>query len=208
MGQLAGISFPTRRSLLAKIKDPGNDDAWLEFYGLYRKLIYAVAVRAGLNHQEAQEVIADTMLCVCRKIVAFEYDPTKGKFKGWLLQLTRWRIDDQFRKRAGQVRQESPNESNTRTTLTVARIPDPHGGQFDVLWEEQWRRSLLEAALKAVKTAVSSLYYQIFDLHVLKELPAEKVAKMLGIKRQQVYLAKLRVSKRVTKEIRRLEGTL
>src|SRR5215471_8092195 len=92
--------IPTRASLLARLKDAGDDASWNEFYQLYQDLIFATARRAGLNEHEAQEAVQDTLVSVAKKIPRFTYDPAKDSFKGWLLTVTRWRIRDQLAKRA------------------------------------------------------------------------------------------------------------
>jgi RNA polymerase sigma-70 factor (ECF subfamily) len=56
-----------------------------------------------------------------------------------------------------------------------------------------------------VKRSVREEHYQIFDLYVLKEWPATKVARVLGVSLGQVYIAKHRVASMVRKELKALE---
>src|SRR5712692_4376750 len=48
--------IPTRRSLLARIKDLGDQESWHDFFNTYWKLIYGVAIESGLGETEAQGV--------------------------------------------------------------------------------------------------------------------------------------------------------
>jgi RNA polymerase sigma-70 factor (ECF subfamily) len=57
-----------------------------------------------------------------------------------------------------------------------------------------------------VKKIVNARHYQIFDLYVVKEWPAEKVAKALSVNTGQVFVAKRRILSLVRKEISRLEA--
>ena len=50
-------SIPTRQSLLARLKDWEDQASWREFFDTYWRLIHAVALKAGLNEVEAQEVV-------------------------------------------------------------------------------------------------------------------------------------------------------
>src|SRR5206468_6695174 len=60
---------------------------------------------------------------VAKNIDKLKYDPAIGSFKGWLLQITRWRIADQFRKREpGNAKR--PRPSDDRATATIERVPD------------------------------------------------------------------------------------
>ena len=73
--------------------------AWKDFFDTYRKLIYGVAIKAGLNDAEAQEVVQETIIAVAKQMEGFKYDLKIGSFKSWLLLQTRWRIADKMRKR-------------------------------------------------------------------------------------------------------------
>src|SRR5947207_6846915 len=92
--------IPTRHSLLNRLKDWADQESWQEFFDTYWRLIYNVAIKAGLTDTEAQEVVQETVIAVARKIGEFKTDSTHGSFSAWLMQLTRWRIVDEFRKRA------------------------------------------------------------------------------------------------------------
>ena len=44
-------------------------------------------------------MVQETVICVTKDIQKFQRDRARGSFKGWLRNLTRWRIQDQLRKR-------------------------------------------------------------------------------------------------------------
>src|SRR6185436_5594990 len=90
--------IPTRHSLLNRLKDWGDQTSWQDFFNTYWRLIYSVALKAGLSEDEAQEGGQGTVISVARKIGEFKADPAHGSFGAWLMQLTRWRITDQRRK--------------------------------------------------------------------------------------------------------------
>jgi RNA polymerase sigma-70 factor (ECF subfamily) len=190
------------------LKNPDDRESWQDFFNIYSNLIRAVALKAGLTESEAQEALQETMIALSRSLPKFEYDAQKGKFKGWLLKLTRWRIDDQFRKRRFQSHPFTDRDSGTTRTATVARIPDPHGGDLEAIWEEEWKQHLFQAALERVKLAVDVRQYNIFDLYVVQQWPAEKVARVLEIPVGRVFLAKHRVLALVKKEVNWLESQL
>jgi RNA polymerase sigma factor (sigma-70 family) len=91
--------LPTRWTLVERLKDWEDQKTWREFYDSYWRLIYGVALKAGLTEVEAQEVVQETVIGVATKIKDFQADPARGWVKGWLLNTTRWRITDQFRRR-------------------------------------------------------------------------------------------------------------
>src|SRR2546428_5319163 len=91
-------SIRTRYSLLNRLKDLGDHASWQDFFDTYWRLIYNVAVKAGLTDAEAQDVVQETVIAVARKIAEFKADPAYGSFSAWRMRLTRWRIADVFRR--------------------------------------------------------------------------------------------------------------
>jgi RNA polymerase sigma factor (sigma-70 family) len=150
--------------------------------------------------------VKETHITVAKKIDRLKYDPAVGSFKGWLLNITRWRIADQFRKRKQTAEQRAPTRRREpNETATIERIADPAGFDLDAAWDEEWRANLLKAATTRVKKKVSAKQYQIFDCYVLKQWPVQKVARELRVSVAQVYLAKHRLGALLKKELVKVE---
>jgi RNA polymerase sigma-70 factor (ECF subfamily) len=192
---------PTRKSLLVRLKNWGDEESWREFYKIYERLIYETALKAGLRNVEAQEVVQETLLSVAKKIAGFSYDPEIGSFKGWLLQITRRRIVDQLRKRKPET---SPTPAGTGWP-NLEQLSDP-SSRLEALWNEEWHQALLDMARVVVKRKVGLKQYRMFDLYVLQQLPLKKVTKTLGVNAAQVYMAKYRVAKLLKNELQNLEN--
>jgi len=191
----------TRQSLVARLGDLDDRSRWEEFFETYWRLIHSVAMRAGLHDDEAQEVVQETCIAVARNVA--RYDSKEGSFKSWLLQMARWRITDQFRKRDN--RRAVRNDDDTRATGAIERLPGSGEGAFTTMWEEEWQRHTLGAALARVKRRVEAKHYQIFDCAVVKQWSAAKVAKQLGVNIAQVYLVKHRLKAMLKKELAEIE---
>jgi RNA polymerase sigma-70 factor (ECF subfamily) len=198
--------IPTRESLLSRLKDWNDDAGWREFFKIYRQLIFATAIKAGLRADEAEEVVQETCISVAKTIKEFQYDPKRCRFKNWLGHLAQKRIADRFRKRSRELPLGETASGRTTRTAAIERVPDPAAKNLDAIWEQEWQEKLMTAALDKVKTEVSAEQYQMFDFYVLKKMPAAKVAKSLGVSIGQVYLSKHRVGSLLKKEARRLEA--
>jgi len=198
--------IPTRRSLLSRLKDWDDQESWKEFFDTYWKLVYGVAIKSGLTDAEAQDVVQETVLSVAKKMHDFKYDPAAGSFKNWLLLITRRRINDHLRKayREPAKHQSCPDDAS-RTSI-MEKIPDPAGDQLAVIWDQEWHKNILDAAIERVRREVDPKQFQIFDSYVLKQWPVKDVRKTLGVSAMQVYLAKHRISALIKKEIQRLEA--
>src|SRR6266487_4099454 len=118
----------TRRSLVDRLENWDDRKRWQEFFDTYWKLIYSAARKSGLTEVEAQEVVQETVITVAKNIGKLRYDPAVGSFKGWLLQITRWRTADQFRKReSGNAKPpRSPDDRLTATDRKSTRLNSSH----------------------------------------------------------------------------------
>src|SRR5437868_12698229 len=124
----------TRRSLVDRLANWDDQRRWQEFFDTYWKLIYSAARKSGLADAEAQEVVQETVITVAKNVDRLDYDPAVGSFKGWLLQITRWRIADQFRKREPDAATRLPKPDDP-LTATIERVPDSRIVDLDALWE-------------------------------------------------------------------------
>jgi RNA polymerase sigma-70 factor (ECF subfamily) len=196
--------LPTRQSLLSRLKSCEDNDSWFDFFHTYWKFIYGIAVRSGLTDAEAQDVVQETIIAVSKQMPKF--DSAKGSFKGWLFQQTKWRIQDQFRKRMRDSVLVSPPENDEQSNQGIESIASPD--DREAIWEDEWQKNLIEAAAQRVKEKVNPKHFQMFDLYVLKKWPISKVTATLGVNVGQVYIARHRIAGLIKKEIKKLESEL
>jgi RNA polymerase sigma-70 factor (ECF subfamily) len=194
----------TRTTLLQRLKNWQDQSSWQDFFDTYWKLIYSAALKAGLNKVEAQEVVQETMISVAKHMPTFKYDRAIGSFKAWLLNMTRWRITDQLRKRRRLAANDSFDDTDADTRMTGTMM-DPVTECLDALWDAEWKKNLLDAAIDKVRRRLDPKNYQIFDFYVNKEWPPDEVAKTFGISIGKVYLAKHRVTEMITEEVQKME---
>lgn len=197
----------TRKSLIARLDNWEDQRTWDEFYKTYWKLIYSVALKAGLRQEEAFDCVQETVLSIAKQSKKKLYDPEQGSFKTWLMNMTRWRINDQFRKRKKDTAMAGGAFDDERKTAVIDRIEDPNGDVLTRLWDTEWKKGIADVALAKVKAQVSPKQYQIFDYYVVREWDAGKVQAKLNVSMAQVYLAKHRVGAVLKKELALLEET-
>jgi RNA polymerase sigma-70 factor (ECF subfamily) len=204
MANPADDLIPTRATLIQRLKNWQDQASWQDFFDTYWRLILGVAIKSGLNQTEAEDVVQETMFSVAKRMPHFQYDPAIGSFKSWLLNLVRWRITDQLRKRGPLVTHHFHPDHGVGSEDTHP-MADPASQALERMWEEEWEKNLCDAAIAAVKRRLDPQRYQIFDLYVNKGWPPEKVAQTFNIPIDQVYLAKHRVTEMIKREVKRLE---
>jgi RNA polymerase sigma-70 factor (ECF subfamily) len=210
--------IPTRWTLLSRLKDAADADSWQEFFDTYWRLMYGVARKAGLTDTEAQEVVQEVVIGVARKMPEFRCDPAAGSFKAWLLQVTRRRIVDQFRKRRSWSPTQAPHgpdapagtappvsANGTARTSTIERVPDSGGYDLEAAWGGEWRQHLLGQAMARVRQTADPEQFQMFDLHVRLGLPAKEVARKLEVSLPRVYFAKYKIGALLKRQVQKLE---
>ncbi|MFT4176222.1 MAG: sigma-70 family RNA polymerase sigma factor [Luteolibacter sp.] len=202
---LAQAYAKTRKSLIARLENWEDQRTWDEFYQTYWRLIYSVAVKAGLRSDEAFDCVQETILSIAKQSKKNLYDPEQGSFKTWLMNMTRWRINDQFRKRKKDTAMLEGDWGEDRQTAAIERVEDPNGDMLSRVWDAEWKKNLMDAALSRVKAQVSPKQYQIFESYVLKQWEVKKVQEVLGVSLAQVYLAKHRVGTVLKRELAKLE---
>lgn len=196
-------SIATRLSLLTRLKNWDDRESWEVFFETYWRFIYGIAVKSGLGAQEAEEVVQDVVLELSRRIKDFKYDPKKGAFKNWLLQLTRWRIRDQFRKRSPHLCLEQFDHSDKTEVAEGFVLPGQDKSAQQ--WEQDWQENLMQSAIENLRKKLAPEHFQVLNLLVTRRWPVREVARAVGLSTSNVYMIKFRVLARLKSEIKRLE---
>jgi RNA polymerase sigma-70 factor, ECF subfamily len=180
------LPMDTPVSLLERLRQPDDQEAWDRFVALYTPLLYHWAVRAGLQAQDAADLVQDVFIRLVRKLPEFRYDPARS-FRGWLhaVLLNLWRD-----RRATHPDVTSP--ANLDGLAQADSLPS---------WEEaEYRRQLLSRALPIVQREFPAATWQAFVSYALEGLPVQEVAAKLQTSVNAVYLAKSRVIRRLRQE--------
>src|ERR1700674_1586490 len=84
----------TRPSLLIRIRDPQDREAWRQFVALYAPLIHGLARGRGLQDADAADLTQEVLRAVTKAAPMLVYDPSRGSFRGWLYPVTCNKIHD------------------------------------------------------------------------------------------------------------------
>ncbi len=87
----------TRDSLLVRLADAADHEAWCRFAAIYRPLVYRIARRQGLQDADAQDLTQRVLLSVSRAIEGWQTQPKRAKFRTWLHTVAKNAVIDQLR---------------------------------------------------------------------------------------------------------------
>lgn len=189
----------TRNSLLLRLRDPKDHDAWVEFVSLYQPVIYRILRRTGLQDADALELIQELFLAVSRYIGRWEHGSEHGSFRGWLRRVTRNLVVSWMRR---QKRQVTTSSVDINALLELAPAADgPETDEFD--WE--LRRALFHLASERVRAEVRPQTWQAFWDVAVSGNTVGDTANKLGMTAGAVRVAKCRITARLRELVAEME---
>ena len=187
----------TRVSLIARLRESDDVEAWSEFVAIYGPLIYHYGNRKGLQNADACDLTQEVLREVLKSIDRFDYDPRLGRFRGWLRVVTRRALARMLEKQ----RQETLGNGDTATHQTIANVAD----EGEDLWEREHRMHLLRWAANAIRDEFKESTWQAFLLTAVDGRRPQEVAERTGLSVGAVYVAKSRVMNRLREKIQLVE---
>jgi RNA polymerase sigma factor (sigma-70 family) len=182
----------TRASLLLRLSDSEDHEAWVEFVTLYEPVIYRILRQHGLQDADARDVMQELLVAVSRSVE--RWNPTKecGTFRGWLRRVARNLVINWLEQRGRRV--VATGGSNLQAMLDILPAADvPDTVEFD----RELRRALFHRAAEQVQGEVHQETWQAFwETAVAQTSPAD-TARKLGMTVGAVRVAKCRVMARL-----------
>ena len=194
-------SAVTQPSLLVRIRDRADNDAWARFVEIYGPLIYGFVRKRGLQDADAVDLVQDVLRSVAGAISRLEYDPARGKFRAWLFTIVKNRLRNTLKV---QARRES-GSGDSAVAEQLANEPGPDDWQ--VQWEADHQQRLFGWASEQVQAEVEDRTWQAFRKTAVDGSSGKEVARELNMSVAAVYLAKSRVMARLKELVWEAEAT-
>jgi RNA polymerase sigma-70 factor (ECF subfamily) len=185
----------TSATLLRRLRDPADRDAWARFAESYGKRIYAWCRRWNLQEADAEDVTQGLLVNIPAKMRSFSYDPKAGSFRAWLKTVVRNALSDFVR-------------AQMRAGRTAYSLLESVAAEQDLFKEldERFERGLLEEAMARVELRVNRATWEAFRLTAIEDQSGKEVAAKLKIPVAHVYVYKQRVQEMLKEEIKSLNG--
>ncbi|WP_165229240.1 RNA polymerase sigma factor [Aquisphaera insulae] len=186
----------THASLVIRLRDPEDEQAWSQFVAIYGPVVRRIARGRGLQEADAEDLCQEVFRAVARAIERYDPDPRRGSFRGWLSRIARNLIINLFAAR----RQHPPGSGDTNILRLLEDQPDPasvDSAEFDA----EHRRGLVLWAAERVRHEFSDVAWQAFRLAGVDGKPAREVAESLGMSLGTVYQYKSRAVVRIRREL-------
>lgn len=193
----------TRYSLIAKLHDPTDMQAWDEFAQLYQPLIFRIVTNRGLQYADAKDVSQEVMSRVSKAIDRWDPNHEKSTFRGWLYRITRNLTIDFLRQTQNAKWQAIKMERH----FDIEQLADPASHESAEFYL-QYERQLFALVAQQVRTQVQERTWLAFWQSEVLGKPVSEVSRNLKMTAGAVYVSRSRVMARMKKEIQlRLDET-
>jgi len=187
--------YATRASIFQRLVEPqaeSREMAWAEFRARYAPVIAGFAAKCGASRQDIDDIIQDVMTGFLGKSGEFVYDPSKGRFRGYLKTCT---VRAAIRRAGKNMRFRG---------LPLSELPEAEVA-VDQIWDDVWEQQLIAQALRIVREESSdSVTFRAFEQYVLLDRSADIVAAELKTTVNNIHQAKSRITKRLREVVEML----
>jgi RNA polymerase sigma-70 factor (ECF subfamily) len=182
----------TRVTLLDRLRDPRDRDAWAEFVALYGPLLFAFARRRLPQDEDAADVTQE----VLGAVLSGTYRRPGGRFQKWLVTVLLNAVRDfhAARARRGEV---------SGGTAVAERLLEEPSRSAEEEWDRERQRHLFRAAAERVRARANPLHWDAFVRTALCDQPGREVAGALHLSLANVYAIKSRLMREIRDEVRR-----
>lgn len=182
------MSDTTDISLLQRLKNSREKEAWNRFVELYAPLIRGWAHRLEAFGADRDELTQEVFTVLVRAIPAFQYE-IGGRFRGWLWTITKNKWRELLRKRTPENRAD--------VEVEAPPVDDP----IEAIDAAEYRRYLVGRAMALMRDEFQPNTWRAFLEMTMEDHPANTVAQRLGMSVDAVYAAKSRVLRRLRQEL-------
>lgn len=186
----------TRNSLIARLSDITDHDAWREFATLYDPFIYRQARRYGLQHADARETVQEILIAVSKAVCKFEVSPDRGRFRTWLYAVGR-NVCLQYLSR---LRSRERSGENTELAALLAAVPSPDPLESREL-ELELQRHMFVAISQQIRSEFQPKTWTAFWQTAVENHSVQVVADGLTMSVGSVYVARSRVMARLKQRV-------
>ncbi len=189
-------SVGSTSSSLIELAKAHDQQAWRQLVRLYGPLVDFWIRRPGLQAADAEDVFQEVFQAVARGIGSFRKDRPGDTFRGWLRTITRSKVGDFFRRRAGDPQAVGGSDALQRWQEWAEADSGSSGGEESAAVQGLWLRGL-----NLIRAEFEDRTWDMFWRVTVDEQPTGEVAADFGVSAAAVRLAKSRVLRRLREQL-------
>ncbi len=195
------VAVNTRASLIARLSDGADVEAWDEFVQIYLPLLYRMARRKGLQHADAEELGQEVLMAVSRAVHRWQPDAAHGRFRDWLFRIARNFIINFLTRPKYRV----AGSGNSDVMRMLQEVPARTARNRRSLSWSIAARFFAGRRRRSTSTVTPTTWQAFWQTSVEAKTVAE-VAQALRMTAGSVYIARSRVMAKLRDEASRFDG--
>jgi RNA polymerase sigma factor (sigma-70 family) len=189
----------TSLSLLQRLRHAPDPGSWQRLVDLYTPLLRDWLRRASLQAQDVDDLVQEVFSVLVKELPRFDYEPERGRFRGWLRTIMANRLRAFYR-----LRQSRPMATGgSDFAQMAAQLEDPHS-ELSQLWNQEHDQHVWRRLVELIKPDFESTTWDAFQRVTVEGVKPAQAAKELGISVNAVFIAKSRVMRRLRQEMKGL----
>lgn len=190
----------TRNSLILRLPDKSDVEAWDQFVSIYEPLVYRLARAKGFQDADAHDVTQEVLVAVSRAVERWEPDRQRGRFRDWLFRIARNLMINFMTRRIH--RPIDRGDSGIADLLEKQVDPNSEASStFDL----EYRREVFHWAAEQVRPQVRPATWSAFWITSVDLKSIADVATELDMTIGAVHIARSRVLGRLRDVVRQFE---
>jgi len=189
----------TRPSLLIRLRDPVDQDAWFEFAEIYRPVIMRLAMRKGMQAADADDIAQKVLVSIAGVIETHEHDPKRAHFLTWLNRIAHNAI-------LNAMTRIKPDQGSGKTEFHEFLNQQESKPGDSGLLRLEYRREVFRWAARRVVSEFRSTTWQAFWMTAIEGRSVEEVSNELGKKPGAIYTARSRIMYRIQEVVTEYES--
>ncbi|TWU08240.1 RNA polymerase sigma factor [Stieleria varia] len=185
----------TSLSLLERLRQSSENEAWNRLAGLYTPLIRAWLRRYDVQECDANDLVQEVLLSVSKDLGKFEHRGHPGAFRGWLKAILINRLRKFWRARDHRPLARGDSDIDARLAL----LDDP-ASEMSLIWNREHDQYVLRQLLTLAEPHFEPNTWTAFCKVALEGAKPDVVAQEMGISLNAVCLAKSRVTRRLRQD--------
>ncbi|MEL6105535.1 MAG: sigma-70 family RNA polymerase sigma factor [Planctomycetota bacterium] len=186
----------TRPSILLRVQDSNDHEAWTVFESIYRPAMVRAAKLRGLQPADAEDVAQTILARLSQHPPQFASEAGDAKFRTWLARVTENAVIDKFRKQqrdAALISRslESPDESSFQTCLQL-----------------EYQREVFQWAARIIRGEFSEDAWNSFWRTTIERDSVEQVARELERTPGSIYSSRARIMRRLREQVQRFDDSI
>lgn len=195
--------FNTRQTLLLKLKDQRDEQAWNDFYETYYRYIRAILWNMNMKEADANDILQSVMLKIWNKLPEFDYETRKGKFRNWISIITANTAKNYIRSENRLYNCLNGEKSSWLDDYTTATLPP----EIEEISSAEWEKFISSMAWENISKTLSDSVKETFE-RLMKGESTKDIAVAVGINENTVIVYKNRIKNKMYMEIVRLQNEI